>query len=532
MKICVIGAGPAGLSFADRLKKLCPSAGIDIYEQSEYIGGISKTVVYKGNRIDIGGHRFFSKSDEVMSWWAEKFPIDTSSQPETDLIAYRNSTRTTDGFRVATRQDIEKGRILLLRRRKSRILYGGELYDYPLKLSLDTMKKIGFANMGMVGLSYLYSKLRNKNAENLEDFIISRFGRKLYSMFFESYTEKVWGRKPIEISAAWGAQRIKGLSIRKVLIDMLKKLNHSRSNDSASSISQKGTETSLIERFLYPKLGPGQMWEEVASDLRNEGVNIHLNHKVTGLTFLNGSTEIDSVSIRDIKNSADLTEHYDFYVSTMPISELVEGFQGNMPPCLSTEVQRVARALPYRDFITVGLLLNRLNGPNGESLDDTWIYIQESNVKVGRLQIFNNWSPYLVEDSSKFWVGLEYFCNAGDELWSLSDSDMIELAKNEMAKLGLAEYADIVDATVLREAKTYPAYFDSYQNFDIISGTFDELPNLFLIGRNGMHKYNNQDHSMLSGFRAAELICSNKVDSISKSKLWDINAEQEYHEEK
>ena len=530
MKVCIIGAGPAGLSFADRLLRLVPDASIDIYEKSSYIGGISKTVVYNGNRIDIGGHRFFSKSDEVMKWWADKFPIDGSKQSKSEMIAYQNSVRTIDGFRIATESDHASGRIMLLRRRKSRILYGGELYDYPLKLSFDTMKKIGLINMGVVGISYIAAKLNHGQPENLEEFIVSRFGRRLYSMFFESYTEKVWGRQPKEISAAWGAQRIKGLSIRKVLIDMVKKL--SSLNSSSATISQKGTETSLIERFLYPKLGPGQMWEEVANDLRGQGVNIHLRHNVKKLQFDQGTNKVISAEIWDDTSFTTHKRDYDYFISTMPISELIESFKGPMPVELPTAIQDIGRKLPYRDFITVGLLLNQLQGPKGEELDDTWIYIQESDVKVGRLQIFNNWSPHLVADPSKYWVGLEYFCNKGDSLWNLDDSQMIELAKREMDRLGLSRYDDCIDATVLREEKTYPAYFDSYQDFDKLSAAFNTLPNLFLIGRNGMHKYNNQDHSMLSGFRAAELIAANKLDQPSKASLWEINIEQEYHEEK
>ena len=530
MRVCIIGAGPAGLSFADRLLRLVPDASIDIYEKSSYIGGISKTVVYNGNRIDIGGHRFFSKSDEVMKWWADKFPIDGSKQSKSEMIAYQNSVRTIDGFRIATESDHASGRIMLLRRRKSRILYGGELYDYPLKLSFDTMKKIGLINMGVVGISYIAAKLNHGQPENLEEFIVSRFGRRLYSMFFESYTEKVWGRQPKEISAAWGAQRIKGLSIRKVLIDMVKKL--SSLNSSSATISQKGTETSLIERFLYPKLGPGQMWEEVANDLRGQGVNIHLRHNVKKLQFDQGTNKVISAEIWDDTSFTTHKRDYDYFISTMPISELIESFKGPMPVELPTAIQDIGRKLPYRDFITVGLLLNQLQGPKGEELDDTWIYIQESDVKVGRLQIFNNWSPHLVADPSKYWVGLEYFCNKGDSLWNLDDSQMIELAKREMDRLGLSRYDDCIDATVLREEKTYPAYFDSYQDFDKLSAAFNALPNLFLIGRNGMHKYNNQDHSMLSGFRAAELIAANKLDQSSKSSLWEINVEQEYHEEK
>ncbi len=532
MKIAVIGAGPAGLAFSDRIKNLDNSVSIDIYEKSNYIGGISKTVNYKNNRIDIGGHRFFSKSDEVMKWWANKFPIDPSVMEKDDstLVTYRNQSRTIDGFRVATQEEIKRGKVLLLRNRKSRILYQRKMYDYPLKLNKTTFKNIGLKRMTTIGFSYLLSKFNFKEPNNLEEFIISKFGRKLYSMFFESYTYKVWGRKPNQISADWGAQRIKGLSITKVVLDIFKKLFSSQKKDSNNSIGQKNTETSLIERFLYPKFGPGQMWEEVANDLEKEGVKIHKDCMVKELFLDTSEKKIKKITVV-YSNGDHSTLDYDFVISTMPISELMNSIKGEKKSSLfPSEIQDIAQNLPYRDFITVGLLLDNLSDPDGKLLDDTWIYVQESDVKVGRLQIFNNWSPFLVSDQTKKWVGLEFFCDEGDELWQKTNSELISLAKEEMAKLKLCSENDFVDGTVLREKKTYPAYFDSYQNFDLLKDKFDEINNLFLVGRNGMHKYNNQDHSMLTAFRAAELIIDKKTDKDSKKTLWEINAEKEYHE--
>ena len=534
MNIAVIGAGPAGLAFADRIKKLDKSVSIDIYEKSNYIGGISKTVNYKNNRIDIGGHRFFSKSDEVMQWWADKFPIDISSLENntSSSVTYRNESRTIDGFRVATEEDIKRGRVLLCRKRKSRILYQRKMYDYPLKLNKKTFKNIGFKRMIFIGISYLISKLNFKEPNNLEEFIISKFGKKLYSMFFESYTYKVWGRKPNQISADWGAQRIKGLSITKLFLDILRKMFNFFKNDSNNSIGQKNTETSLIERFLYPKFGPGQMWEEVAKDLENEGVKIYKDCMIKEL-YLDASEKKIKKIVVENKNGNLSSVDYDFIISTMPISELMNSIKGDKKSILfPKEIQDIARNLPYRDFITVGLLLENLSDPEGEILDDTWIYVQESDVKVGRLQIFNNWSPFLVSDQTKKWVGLEYFCDEGDDIWNKSNSELINLAKEEMAKLKLCSQNDFLDGTVLRERKTYPAYFDSYKNFDLLRDKFDEISNLFLIGRNGMHKYNNQDHSMLTGFRAAECIIGKKTSKETKKTLWEINAEKEYHEEK
>ena len=527
MRVAVIGAGPAGLSFADKLKNLDKNIQIDIYEKSNFIGGISKTINYKNNRIDIGGHRFFSKSDEVMKWWADKFPIDPNSIHEDKLITYRKSSRNIDGFKVATQKEIDSGRVLLLRKRKSRILYQRKLYDYPLKLNKTTIVNIGLIRMIEIGFSYLISKFNTKDPINLEECIKGKFGRKLYKMFFESYTFKVWGRMPKQISADWGSQRIKGLSIRKVLIDIFQKF-FSSLNNTHNSIDQKGTETSLIERFLYPKYGPGHMWEEVANDLILDGVSINKETEVKGI-FLDDENKVKSIKLKNKGKYSILS--YDYVISTMPISELMASISGkNKNKIFPESSQEIAYNLPYRDFITVGLLLHNIHTPDGDDLDDTWIYVQDSDVKVGRLQIFNNWSPYLVANKDKKWVGLEFFCQEGDEIWNLKNEEIISLAKYELQKLRLCEEGDFIDGTVIREKKTYPAYFDSYKDFDLLKHKFDEIENLFLIGRNGMHKYNNQDHSMLTGFRAAELIFKRKTSKKDKNILWEINSENSYHE--
>jgi len=533
MRVAVIGAGPAGLAFADRLKTLNSDAQIDIYEKSNYIGGISKTAVYKGNRIDIGGHRFFSKSDEVMKWWTNKFPIDLSQSKDESLITYRNSFRDLDGFKSIDSSNYSSDRVLLIRNRKSRILFAGKMYDYPLKFNFRTIKNIGFIQLISVSSSYLFSKLNKNKPSNLEEFIISRFGRKLYSMFFESYTQKVWGRHPLDISPEWGVQRIKGLSIRKLLQDILFKTIDNIIPSAEGDITQKNTETSLIEKFLYPKLGPGQMWEEVSNDLIKQGVSIFMNREITELKFTNeGENKIEAIKIKDPDGNIE-TQTYDYVISTMPIKDLVlNSSRINGKPIFSNEIFEIAKDLPYRDFITVGLLLKSLSDPKGKKLDDTWIYIQEPDVKVGRIQIFNNWSPFLVSNKDHYWIGLEYFCNEGDELWNLTNEQLIDLARNEIVQLGLSEKSDFLDATVLREKKTYPAYFDSYNEFNKLVKCFNNITNLFLIGRNGMHKYNNQDHSMLSGFRAAELVARDDITSDEKANLWLVNAEQEYHEEK
>ena len=532
MKVAVIGAGPAGLAFSDKLVELRKDVSIDVYEKSNYVGGISKTINYKGNLIDIGGHRFFSKSDEVMEWWTNKFPIEISSINDSDLITYQNSCRDLEGFKTAKDINENPDRIMLIRKRKSRILYSGKLYDYPLKLNLRTIKNIGSFKLITVGISYLKSKLNNREAKNLEDFIISRFGYKLYSMFFESYTEKVWGRHPKEISPEWGAQRIKGLSVRKVIIDIIQKLlSRATKINKSNDISQKDTETSLIERFLYPKFGPGQMWEEVAKDLKKNNVKILMNTPIIGIEFSSDSKKAESIIFSD-ENGKEIKEKYDYIISTMPIKELINVSKSeSKDKIFPKHVLQIADSLPYRDFITIGLLIKNISGPQNEILDDTWIYVQEPNVKVGRIQIFNNWSPYLVADKENYWIGLEYFCNENDELWNKNDQELISLAKSEVLKLKLTNSDSFIDSTVIKELKTYPAYFDSYKNIDTIINCVNKINNLFLIGRNGMHKYNNQDHSMLSGFRAAEMIASNRVNADSKQELWQINVDQEYQEE-
>ena len=532
MKVAVIGAGPAGLAFTDKLLELRNDVKIDIYEKSSYIGGISKTINYKGNRIDIGGHRFFSKSDEVMKWWANKFPIDISSHNASETISYQNSSRNIEGFNTVTIKKKDENRVMLIGKRKSRILYSGKLYDYPLKLNLKTIKNIGSLKIISVGLSYLRSKLKNKEAKNLEDFIISRFGYKLYSMFFESYTEKVWGRHPREISPEWGAQRIKGLSIRKVIIDIAQKILSKLINIRSDGISQKNTETSLIERFLYPKYGPGQMWEEVAKDLKEKNVNIYMNTPIIGIEFSSDKNKAESIVYKKDTNGEYVKQKYDYIISTMPIKELIKSSKArNQDYVFPSDILKIAESLPYRDFITIGLLIKNISGPQNELLDDNWIYVQEPNVKVGRIQIFNNWSPYLVADKKHYWIGLEYFCNEDDDLWNKNDQELITLAKREILELKLTNSNSFIDSTVIREPKTYPAYFDSYEKIDTLINCVNKIDNLFLVGRNGMHKYNNQDHSMLSGFRAAELIANNQIDTKSKEELWKINVEQEYHEE-
>jgi len=517
----IIGAGPAGLTAAYELLERTETTPI-ILEKSGDIGGISKTVNYKGNRIDIGGHRFFSKSDRVMQWWLHFFPLQTIDEQELTL-KYRGQTRsikTESGQRTG---DTDK--VMLVRRRLSRIYFLKKFFYYPLQLSFDTLWKLGIVRTLGIIISYLQSRLFPLRPEkSLEDFFINRFGRKLYRLFFKDYTEKVWGVPCTEISAEWGAQRIKGISIGKAIAHAVKSLKHKTDSE---DIHQKDQETSMIGQFLYPKFGPGQLWEEVARQVEARGGRIILNQDVRFIET-EGCNVITLESIDSVTGATSRWEG-DYFFSTMPVQELIAGMNGTVP----ANVKQVAAGLQYRDFITVGVLLTRLLNPEKATTDsnilpDTWIYIQERDVRIGRLQIFNNWSPYMVRDPNTVWVGMEYFCNKDEAFWQLPDSKIRAMAIEELKKMGLARVDDVLDATVLRMEKTYPAYFGTYDRFEEVRQFTDQFTNLYLIGRNGMHKYNNSDHSMLTAMVAVDNICA----GISqKENIWAINTENEYHEE-
>jgi protoporphyrinogen oxidase len=518
----IIGAGPAGLTAAYELLQRTGVRPV-ILEQSDYMGGISRTVRYKGNRIDIGGHRFFSKSDRVMHWWMNILPPENGASG-TDRITYRNQTRPLgDGAGGPSAGPADVDRVMLLRPRRSRIYFMRRFFEYPLRLTMDTLSKLGVAKTIRIGFSYTRAMMFPiKPERSLEDFFINRFGRELYLTFFKSYTEKVWGVSCEKISAEWGAQRIKGLSIVTALRHMLKSAVTSKRD-----IAQKDTETSLIEQFLYPKFGPGQMWEEVARQVTESGAEIHTHLKVVRIEH--EGARVTAVRTRDERTGEERDFGGDYFFSTMPVKELVEAWQPPAPEA----VRDVSQGLIYRDFITVGVLCRKLKvqepGKPGQLIRDNWIYIQEPDVVVGRLQIFNNWSPYMVADPSTVWIGLEYFCYETDELWKKPDAEMIALAKRELQAMGIVDSADVLDATVLRMPKTYPAYFGKYDRFGEIRSYVDGFENLFLVGRNGMHKYNNQDHSMLTAMVAVDNIAAGVT---SKDNLWAVNTEMEYHEEK
>lgn len=514
----IIGAGPAGLTAAYEFVNNTDIKPI-VFEASGDIGGISKTVNYKGNRIDIGGHRFFSKSDTVMKWWNNILPIEDTPESKTFLMKYRGQQGTLKGG--AGPNPDKTDNVMLVRSRLSRIYYGRKFYDYPISLNKTTVNNLGAKKIIKIGLSYLATKVHKVDESNLEGFYINRFGKELYNTFFASFTEKLWGVPPKEIDSSWGAQRVKGLSISKVLLNAIKPKKK-------KDISQKDTETSLIESFLYPKLGPGYMWETVAKTVEQKGGEVRMKQVITKLHARKG--KIEAVDVYDYQTKKTTTIKGDYFFSTMPVNELIEAFSGVDVPA---DVKRIAKGLPFRDFITVGILANKLkiSGNEGKKsiVPDNWIYIQEPDVKVCRLQIFNNWSPYMVKDQAKTWVGMEYVVSEKDDIWKLSNKDIADFGVKELAKIGIIDPKQVVDSTVIKLKKTYPAYFGTYDEFDKVKDFTLQFDNLYLIGRNGQHRYNNQDHSMLTAIEAVKNIKSGRK---NKDNVWNVNVEKEYHESK
>lgn len=511
-QVVIIGAGPAGLTAACEL--LARGAGeyrVVILEEDARIGGISKTVCWHGNRMDIGGHRFFSKDERVVKWWQEMLPMQGAPALDDKLLG-REAALCPGG------PDPEKeDGVILSRRRVSRIYYNRRFFDYPIKMNAATLRNMGLLSTAEAGISYLKSAVHKLPEDSLENFYINRFGRKLYSMFFESYTEKLWGRPPKEISAAWGAQRVKGLSVRAILKDML----HLKKKD------PRKVETSLIEAFSYPKFGPGQMWETVAGRVVQMGGEIRTGCRVTGVQ----TREQRATGVNYLSNGQEMTLPADIVISTMPIKDLVRGM-ADAPD----NMRRIANGLPYRDFVTVGLLVNRLNLKNqtdirtlGDIVPDCWIYVQDAGVHLGRIQIFNNWSPYMVKDPMHtVWIGLEFFCAEDDALWRMTKDEWRAMAIDELCRMRVLSSADdVLDAHLERIKKAYPAYFDTYTEMDTLREWLDGYENLYLIGRNGQHRYNNMDHSMATAFEAVQNILSGRRD---KSNIWSVNTEQEYHE--
>ncbi|MCR5202196.1 MAG: NAD(P)/FAD-dependent oxidoreductase [Lachnospiraceae bacterium] len=519
-KVIIIGGGPAGLTAAYELLKDGGNEKYDVtvLEESNTLGGISRTVEYKGNRMDIGGHRFFSKDDTIMKWWSDMMPIQGAPSYDDKVLG------TVKSFNPGGPDPEKEDNVMLLRNRVSRIYYKHAFFDYPVTMNINTIKNMGLITTLRAGFSYLYSCINKLPEDNLENFYINRFGKVLYSMFFEGYTEKLWGRHPSEISADWGAQRVKGLSILAIVKDMITKVLGTK--------NKENTETSLIEEFWYPKYGPGQLWEKVGAEVTRLGGKILYGHSVADINTENDDEDgrIKSV-ICNTKEGLKILDG-DIFISSMPIKDLVNGMK-NSPD----RIKELASGLPYRDFVTVGLLVDKLKIKNKTTrrtlaniVPDCWIYVQDRGVKLGRVQIFNNWSPYMVEKPLEtVWVGMEYFCKEGDEFWNMSTKECVNLAIRELRKIGIIEKGAVIKAHREKVKKAYPAYFDTYKDFDEIKDYLDTYDNLWCVGRNGQHRYNNMDHSMLTSINTARAI---KEGSTDKENIWNVNTEKEYHEKK
>ncbi|MBZ0184685.1 MAG: NAD(P)/FAD-dependent oxidoreductase [Candidatus Obscuribacterales bacterium] len=518
-KAIIVGAGPAGLTAAYELLLRTDVRPI-ILEKSDYVGGLARTVKYKGNRIDIGPHRFFSKSDRVMDWWMTIIPLEATPGQEHE-ITYQKKKRT-----IKAERGNQSGNTMMLIKRRTRIYYLRKFFDYPISLKIQTFTNLGLVKTMRIGFSYLGAlAFPIKPETNLEQFITNRFGRELYLTFFKDYTEKVWGIDCDKISAAWGAQRIKGLSIMKAVSHAIRKIFAG-----IGDLRQKSTETSLVEQFLYPKLGTGSMWEEVCRRVTEKGGDLRQGFELEKLNLSEDGRLIESAEVRNLEtDQIDFIEG-DYFFSTMPVKELIAKLGDKVP----ASVREVSDGLVYRDFIEVGMLVKKMAIKDKESggrdlISDNWIYIQESDVLIGRMQIYNNWGPEMVANPDTVWLGLEYFCNDTDDIWSWPDEKLKELGAVELDKIGIVHKEDVLDAMVICMPKTYPGYFGTYDRFDEIVDYVSKIENLFLVGRNGMHKYNNQDHSMLTAMVAVDNIAAGIK---TKENIWDVNTEMEYHEEK
>ncbi len=472
-KVAIIGAGPAGLTAAYLLSK--NNVPVTVLEADPvYVGGISRSATYKGFHCDIGGHRFFSKSKAVEDFWTEILPDD-----------------------------------MLVRPRSSRIYYNGKFFAYPLR-AFEALIKLCVVRSTLCVLSYFKAKMFPvPNPRNFEDWVTNQFGKRLFNTFFKTYTEKVWGMSCKEISADWAAQRIKGLSLGSAIKNAL--LPAKQPKDSSKVIK------TLINCFKYPRKGPGMMWEACAEKTKAMGGQIEMGSKVVGLDY-DSANETWTVSFKNQQGETQTLEA-EHVISSAPMRELVRGIR----PAVSEAAKTAADSLKYRDFLTVMLIVK-----NRDAFHDNWIYIHDPNVKVGRIQNFRSWSPEMVPDEDKACYGLEYFCFEHDGVWDAKDEELIKLAEKELLQIGLAKSGDVLDGTVVRQKKAYPVYDDDYAtHVETIAEELDSrYPNLHLVGRNGMHKYNNQDHAMMT----AMLCVENILADTKLYDLWEVNSDAEYHE--
>ncbi len=507
----IIGGGPAGLSFAYSLLKNTNNIKPIVIEECDCLGGLSKTMNHNNNGIDIGPHRFFTRNDEVFQLWNELLEIQDS--PAADDKILNRFPASNCGAANPEEQD----NIFLKRKRFSRIYYNNHFIDYPIKLNPAIFKALGLKKTFLAGLSYLKSCTKKRKENNLENFMINRFGKVLYQLFFENYTEKVWGIHPNSISKEWGEQRIKKISILNVIKDTL-----------LTNLKIKfNKETSLIDEYYYPKYGSSQMYNLMAEKIKEMGGDIILNGKVNKI--IKNCNSIERIEYVDTQTNEIKTLTGNYFISSMPIKDLIINM--NEVP---DEVSEIAKNLPYRDFILVNFILNKLNLKNNTKYPtinniapDSWVYLQDTGIKAGRLNIMNNFSPYIINDfKNDIVVSLEYFCTENDEFWNKTDKEIIDFATNELILSSIADKSDIKGIKCFKIKKAYPAYFGSYSQFNKIQDYINTIDNLYCIGRNGQHKYNNMDHSVLSGITAAKIIINNT----DKALLWEVNTDKIYQE--
>lgn len=516
MKNVIIGGGPAGITAAFELSKE-KEMQVTLVEKESYIGGISATLDFDGNKVDMGPHRFFTKSERVQKLWESVLPL--QGAPAIDDIELEHNlplSKLPDAPNPEITDDV-----LLNRPRLTRIYYRKKFFDYPVSLSLNTLLGLGFTNVFMIGISYLMSCIFKRKENSLEDFFINRFGTRLYETFFKDYTEKLWGVSCKDIPAEWGAQRVKGISVIRIVKEILGKLFLGK--------RFKTKQTSLIESFYYPKLGSGQMYKKMADIAEKNGADISLNSNVERINVENN--RVKSVVIN--KNGKKDEIICDNFISSMPVKELIAKINGEIPQ----RVADTAKNLPYRNVRLAAFLLKKLKLKNttkiktyNNLIPDVWIYIQEKGVRAGRMEIINNFSPYLVSNNkNQVCITVEYFCSDTDDIWQQNDENFLDMALGELIQMNIAQKEDFIGRKSFKISKAYPAYFGSYKDFEIIKEYINSVENLYPVGRNGMHKYNNMDHSILTALETVDCIISPLN---NKKSVWNVNTEQDYQEEK